>query len=148
METISLDAVVGPCRVIEIKHRKAITVEELLPHRLKCGERILFKTRNSNGSWKLARTATFDKNFVYIPAETARYLVERGVMTVGVDYLSVGGWQKDGVECHRILLGAEVWVIEGLNLANVKPGSYELVCLPLKIVGADGAPARAILRKR
>ncbi len=67
---------------------------------------------------------------------------------VGVDYLSVGGWQKDGVECHRILLGAEVWIIEGLNLANVRAGRYELVCLPLKIVGADGAPARAALRKR
>jgi arylformamidase len=148
MEAMPLDAVVGPCRVIEIKHRSVITVDELRPHKLKRGERILFKTRNSTKSWKLAKTGTFDENFVYIPAETARYLVERGVMTVGVDYLSVGGWQKDGVECHQILLGAEVWIIEGLDLSKVKSGTHDLVCLPLKILGADGAPARAILRRR
>jgi arylformamidase len=148
MESLPLDAVVGPCRVIAIKHPSAITVEELRPHKIKDGERILFKTRNSSRSWKLAKTGTFDKNFVYIPAETARYLVERGVRTVGVDYLSVGGWQKDGVECHQILLGAEIWIIEGLDLSKIKPGVYDLVCLPLKILGADGAPARAILRRR
>jgi arylformamidase len=147
MESLPLDVVVGPCRVIEIKHPGVITVAELRPHKLKRRERILFKTRNSVRSWKLAKTGRFDTKFVYIPAETARYLVERGVMTVGVDYLSVGGWQKDGVECHRILLGAEVWIIEGLDLSKVKPGAYDLVCLPLKILGSDGAPARAILRK-
>jgi arylformamidase len=148
METLPLDAVVGPCRVIEIKHAGEITVNELRPHKLRRGERILFKTRNSIRSWRLAKTGSFDKHFIYIPADTARYLVERGVRTVGVDYLSVGGWQKDGVECHRILLGAEVWIIEGLDLSKVKPGNYDLACLPLKILGADGAPARAILQKR
>jgi arylformamidase len=148
MESLPIDAVVGLCRVIEIENKSVITVEELRPHKLKRGERILFKTRNSTKSWKLAKSGTFDKGFVYIPAETARYLVERGVRTVGVDYLSVGGWQKDGVECHQILLGAEIWIIEGLDLSKVKPGAYDLVCLPLKILGADGAPARAILRKR
>jgi arylformamidase len=148
METLPLDAVVGLCRVIEIENKSVITVEELRPHKLKRRERILFKTRNSRKSWKLAKTGTFDKNFVYIPAETAHYLVERGVRTVGVDYLSVGGWQKDGVECHQILLGAEIWIIEGLDLFRIEPGVYDLVCLPLKILGADGAPARAILRKR
>jgi arylformamidase len=148
METMPLEAVMGICRVIEIKHKTAITVEELRPHRLKRGERVLFKTRNSTKSWRLAKTATFDVDFVYIPAATARFLVERGVMTVGVDYLSVGGYEKDGVECHQILLGAKnpVWIIEGLNLAAIKPGRYELACLPLKIAGADGAPCRAALR--
>ena len=62
--------------------------------------------------------------------------------------LSVGGYKQDGVETHLILLGAGLWIIEGLNLGAVKPGTYELVCLPLRIVGADGAPARAILRSR
>ncbi|MBI3877350.1 MAG: cyclase family protein [Verrucomicrobia bacterium] len=146
MEAMPLDAVIGPCRVIELKHRTAITVGELKPHKLKRGERVLFKTRNSTKSWKLAKTSTFDENFIYIPADTATYLVERGVMTVGVDYLSVGGYNKDGVECHQIMLGAEIWIIEGLDLSKVKPGKYELVCLPLKILGADGAPCRAVLR--
>ena len=148
METLPLDAVLGPCRVIELKHREAITVAELAPHKLKAGERVLFKTRNSTRSWKLARTSTFDENFIYIPADTAQYLVDCRVMTVGVDYLSVGGYNKDGVECHQIMLGARtpIWIIEGLNLAKVKPCRYELACLPLKIVGADGAPCRAALR--
>ncbi|MEW6302912.1 MAG: cyclase family protein [Verrucomicrobiota bacterium] len=146
MESMPLDATIGPCRVIEIKHKSAITVDEVKPHKPRKGERVLFKTRNSTRSWNLAKTATFDEQFVYIPASTAQYLVDCGIQTVGVDYLSVGGWQKDGIECHQILLGAEVWIIEGLNLSKIKPGKYELMCLPLKIVGADGAPARAILR--
>ena len=148
MESMPLEAVVGPCRVIELKHKTAITVEELKPYKLKKGERVLFKTRNSTKSWKMAKTSVFDEKFIYIPADTAQYLVDCGIMTVGVDYLSVGGYQKDGVECHQILLGAEVWIIEGLNLAKIEPGKYDLVCLPLKILGADGAPARAILKKR
>jgi arylformamidase len=150
MESLPLDAVVGPCRVIELKDKVAIRPEELKPHKLRKGERVLFKTRNSTRSWRMAKTATFDEDFIYIPEETARYLVERGVMTVGVDYLSVGGYKKDGVECHQVLLGAKkpVWIIEGLDLSKIKPGNYDLVCLPLKIVGADGAPARAMIRAR
>ena len=69
-------------------------------------------------------------------------------MTVGVDYLSIGGWDKDGVEVHQVMLGAGIWVIEGLNLEKIKPGRYDLICLPLKIVGSDGAPSRALLRPR
>lgn len=148
METLPLDAVMGRCRVIELKHKSAITVDELKPWKLKPGERVLLKTRNSTRSWKLAKTGIFDEEFIYIPADTARYLVDCGVMTVGVDYLSVGGYKKDGAECHQIMLGAKcpIWIIEGLNLAKIKPGRYELACLPLKIVGADGAPCRAALR--
>ena len=148
METMPLDAVMGTCRVIELKHKIAVTVEELKPHKLKRGERVLLKTRNSTKSWKMAKTSLYDEDFVYIPADTAHYFVKRGVMTVGIDYLSVGGFNKDGVECHQIMLGAKqpIWIIEGLNLSKVKPGKYELACLPLKIVGADGAPCRAVIR--
>ncbi len=78
--------------------------------------------------------------------EATRYLADRGIRTVGVDYLSVGGFRKDGVETHRALLEAEIWVIEGLDLSEVEPGEYELICLPVKIERSDGAPARAILR--
>jgi len=73
--------------------------------------------------------------------------VECRVQTVGVDYLSVGGFESGGPETHRILLEAGIWIIEGLRLEHVQPGEYELVCLPLKIIGGDGAPARAVLRK-
>jgi arylformamidase len=68
------------------------------------------------------------------------------VQTVGVDYLSVGSFFKDGVETHHALLEAGIWIMEGLNLSNVEPGIYELICLPLKIEGSDGAPSRPILR--
>ena len=67
------------------------------------------------------------------------------MQTVGVDYLSVGGFHRDGVETHQALLGAGVWIIEGLNFEKVKPGKYQLLCLPVKILASDGAPARAIL---
>jgi arylformamidase len=75
-------------------------------------------------------------------------MVERDIRTIGIDYLSVGGYERDGVECHQVLLGAGLWIIEGLDLTKVKPGKYDLICLPVKIRNSDGAPARAILRSR
>lgn len=144
LETMPFDATIGPARVIEIKDKESIKPAELKGKRLRKGERILFKTRNSRRSWKTDR---FDEDFVYISKEAAQFLVDRGIQTVGVDYLSVGGYRKDGRETHQILLGAGMWIIEGLDLAKVTPGSYDLVCLPLKILNSDGAPARAILRR-
>ena len=108
------------------------------------GERILFKTINSTHYWQ---TDTFEKNFVFISQEAAEYLGKVRVQTIGVDYLSVGGYFKDGPETHRALLGASIWIIEGLNLASVAAGEYELICLPVKLIGSEGAPARAILKK-
>ena len=144
MEKMPLDATIGPARVIESKDRESIKAEELRPHKIKPGERILFKTRNSRTSWK---SDEFDEDFVYISQEAARYLARCRIRGVGVDYLSVGGFKKDAVETHRALLGAGIWIIEGLNLAMIKPGRYELVCLPLKVLGVEGAPARAVLRR-
>jgi arylformamidase len=103
----------------------------------------LLKTRNSSRCWE---TDQFLEDFVYISRAGAEYLAERGVRAVGIDYLSVGGYRADGDAIHHALLDAGIWIIEGLNLAAVQPGDYELVCLPMKILHADGAPARAILR--
>jgi arylformamidase len=143
IDKVPLEAIVGPCRVIPIRDKESIKPAELVPQRLRPGERVLFKTRNSSRAWK---TEEFVEDFVYISKEAAEWLVDLGVQTVGVDYLSIGGFFKDGVETHQLLLGAKVWVIEGLNLSRVDPGRYELICLPLKLRGSDGAPARAILR--
>jgi arylformamidase len=145
LDRMPIDATIGPARVIEIRDKESIKPEELKSQRIRRNERLLFKTRNSRHSW---RTDKFDENFVFISKEAAQFLVDRGVQTVGVDYLSVGGFKKDGRETHQILLGAGIWVIEGLNLSKVKPGSYELVCLPLKVLNGDGAPARAVLKPR
>jgi arylformamidase len=144
IETMPIAASIGRARVIEIQDPEVIRTSELEPHHLAKGERVLFKTQNSGRCWK---TDHFQKKYIYIVPETALYLAECGVQTVGVDYLSVGGFESGGPETHRILLQAGIWIIEGLNLEGVEPGDYELVCLPLKIIGGDGAPARAVLRK-
>ncbi len=144
IDQLPLDATIGPARIIPIKDRESIKPAELKPFRLRKGERILFQTRNSTRSWKLKK---FDEDFVFISKEAAAYIADKEIRTVGVDYLSVGGFRKDGVETHQALLGAGIWVIEGLNLAKAKPGRCELLCLPLKIIGAEGAPARAVIRQ-
>jgi arylformamidase len=143
IDDLPLDAVLGPARVVRIHDPVAVRPAEL-PPRLQAGSRILFQTNNSFTNIGLDK---FVENFVYISKEAAVVLASAGVQTVGIDYLSVGGFQQDLVETHLILLGAGIWIIEGLDLAAVEPGNYELACLPLKLIGADGAPARAVLRR-
>ena len=145
IDTMPLEATVGTARVIAIADEHAVTAEELHRHAIVRGDRLLFKTRNSERCWKKSRC--FLKQFVHINAGAARYLASLGVRCIGIDYLSVGGYQTDGVETHQILLGAGIWLIEGLDLSAVTPGRYDLVCLPLKIEGGEGAPARAIVRR-
>lgn len=145
IETMPLDATVGEARVIAIRDRESVKRAELIPHAIGAGQRILFRTANSERAWM---STSFVEDFVYISLDAARYLAECGVRTVGVDYLSVGGFRKDGPETHEALLSAGVWIIEGLDLRAVEPGEYDFVCLPLKLVGAEGSPARAILRRR
>ncbi len=143
IDQMPLDTTVGRARVIEIKDAVSIKPEDLRPHRIHRGERILFKTRNSSRVWQGDR---FVEDFVFISDEAARFLVERGVRVIGVDYLSVGSFEHGGSYVHKTLLGGGVWIIEGLDLSHVKPGKYDLICLPLKLDQRDGAPARAILK--
>ena len=143
IDEASLSALVGRARVIEISDGASITVEELTRHRIRRGERILFKTRNSSSAW---HRNPFAEDFVYLSDAGAQYLVSRGVTLVGADYLSVGSYRHGGGEVHRILLAGGIWLIEGLDLSGVIAGNYQLICLPLRVVQGDGAPARAILR--
>src|ERR1700688_442440 len=92
IDTMPLDATVGPARVIPIHDAKSIKREELLGHSISPGQRLLFKTANSTTSWK---SDQFDENFVFISKDGAQYLAEIGVRSVGVDYLSVGGFRED-----------------------------------------------------
>jgi arylformamidase len=142
IDEMPLDTTVGTARVIEIKDPEAVKVSELKGYTLNKGDRILFKTRNSGN-----HTDKFAEDFVYISAEAARLIAQSGVSLVGVDYLSVGGFHADGKLIHRTLLESGVWIIEGLDLSRAEAGEYELICLPLKLRGCDGAPSRAILRK-
>ena len=143
LDELSFSTVVGPARVIGIRDPQQVCVKELRRHGIRRGERILLKTRNSSQCWK---GNSFRKEFVHLREAAARFLAARGVRCVGVDYLSVGGYKRDGAQVHRLLLRAGIWILEGLNLSRVRPGRYELICLPLKIWRGDGAPARAILR--
>ena len=140
---LPLSAVIGEARVIEIVDPESIKPEELRLHRIRKGERILFKTLNSERCWKSDK---FVEDFVYVSTDSLKYLVDRGVRTIGVDYLSVGGYNKNINQVHRVLLKSGIWIIEGLYLSRVKQGNYELICLPIKIESGDGAPARAVLR--
>ena len=143
IDKMPLDATIGRARVIEIKNSKQITVAEIEPHDIREGERILFKTQNSD---RALTTDKFLEDFVHISTDAANYLAEKRVRTVGVDYLSVGGYQGNVVEVHHALLGSGIWAIEGLNFAGVEPGEYELICLPIKLKDGDGGLARAILK--
>ncbi len=142
MESLPLDAVMGPARVVEVDDPVSILPEHL-PVDLAGGERILFKTVSGGRCWPLNR---FVDDYVGLSSSAARVLAARRARCVGIDYLSIGGFHVDLVETHQILLAAGVWIIEGLDLRHIAPGRYELACLPLLIPGADGAPARAAIR--
>ena len=138
--SLQLDVLTGPATVVALPEADVITAGDLerlsLPHQVK---RLLFKTRN--GALPITE---FSKDFVALTLDAAQWIVERGVALVGVDYLSVEDYGGDG-SVHRALLGAGVVAVEGLDLRDVPPGDYALYCLPLKLVGSEGAPARVIL---
>lgn len=144
IETFPLHVAIGRARVISFPEVAMVGEADLAAKNIQRGERILLRTRNSNKRWD---NKEFQTDFVAINASAAKYLVEAGISLIGVDYLSVGAYEGDGVATHRILLGAGVWVVEGLKLGNVPDGAYDMICLPLKIEGSDGAPARVVLRK-
>jgi arylformamidase len=146
VDTLALDALVGPARVIAIADPVHVDVAELAAAGVAAGERILLKTRNSPAAWA---APSFVEDAVHLTEAAARYLAAQRVRTVGIDYLSVGGYRaKNGAAVHHALLGGGVTIIEGLDLSQVEPGPVDLVCLPLRIEGGDGAPARAIVRPR
>ena len=100
---------------------------------------MLLKTPNSR-LWELDH---FTRDFIRLDESGARFVVEHGLLLIGIDYLSIGD-----AGAHRVLLEAGVVPLEGLDLSRVEPGPYELICLPLKLVGSDGGPARAVLARR
>jgi arylformamidase len=143
VDQLSLEVLIGPAVVVDARKVDALTADALDSLPIPAGaQRILFRTRNSD-LWRSAQH-TFDENFVAVTADGATWLVERGVRLVGIDYLSVAPF-ADSAPTHQILLSAGVIAVENLNLSEVEPGEYQFVCLPLKIAGADGAPARAVL---
>lgn len=143
VDAIPLEQLIGPAEVIDLTHVDAITATVLTQAAIPAdAQRLLFKTRNAT----LWREPAFRRGYVAITPDGAEWLVTHGVRVVGIDYLSVAPFE-DPVPTHRILLSAGVVLIEGLYLNEVPPGRYTLYCLPLRLQGAEGAPARAILVK-
>ena len=145
-ETLDLAVLVGPALVVAVPaEAPAITAALLDRLPIPPGTtRVLFQTRSSQDSTDPG--STFREDFAAVTADGAQWLVDHGVRLVGVDYLSVAPFDA-GVPTHEILLKAGAIPVEGLNLRGIAPGPYTLVCLPLKLVGSDGAPARAILMR-
>lgn len=138
VDTVALEPLIGPAVVVDATAvDKTLDAAAVAVAGVPVGaERVLFRTRNS----QLWEQEEFNEDFVSFDASGARALLDAGVRLVGIDYLSIGD-----PGAHRALLGADVAVVEGLDLRAVEPGPYQLVCLPLKLVGSDGAPARAVL---
>jgi len=145
IDELPLEALIGPVLIVEVPQVDTRIEPEFLDSlSLPAGtERLLFKTRNSN-LWRQAEHS-FQTEYVALTQEAASWIVARGIRLVGIDYLSVQLFTDSKPLTHCILLQAGVVIIEGLNLRHVSPGAYQLVCLPLKLVGCDGAPARAVL---
>jgi len=145
VDQIPLEVLIGKCRVFDITHvKESIDRPDLEKLNLHGVVRALFKTKNSE--WWARGEREFQKNYIYLTEEGAGFLVDKGVGLVGVDYLSVERFKNPDHPTHHILLQNRVVIIEGLNLSDVPDGVYELMALPMKIRGADGAPTRVVLR--
>lgn len=130
VDALAMEILMGPATVRGIDEECALD------------RRVLFRSRNSDREWW---REPYRDDFAALTPEHARKLVSNGTKLVGIDYLSVGNNSPDGAKVHRILLRGGVVILEGLNLTAVAPGLYDLVCLPLRLEGAEGAPARALI---
>ncbi len=145
IDALPLDTFIGPARVIAIKDTVSIKPAELKPYDIQPGERILFKTKNS--SW-VYDSDKFVTPYVYITNEAARFLAKKKVRLVGIDYITVGGYEnrEDNRVVHLTFLENGVSILEEVNLKGVKAGRYELMAVPLRLHQGDAAPCRAIIR--
>jgi len=142
VDKIPLERLIGPALLVSFADDvRAIGAAELEAHDLKRHKRILLRTRNS----ALVSQRDFARDYTYLAPDGAQYLVDKGVEVVGIDYLSIEQFHSGHHKTHRTLLAKSVVILEGLDLSVPAPGEYQLICLPLRIEGCDGAPARAVL---
>lgn len=146
IDQMDLSVYVGPVLVVDVPQMPEITAKALFDMDINWSgiQRVIFKTDNSKTQWW---AEPFNNDFVHLSLGAAQFLTGEGVQLIGIDYLSVEGFYSQGAVVHHHLLEHQVHIVEGLNLTEVIPGWYEIVCLPLKIANGDGAPARVILRR-
>jgi len=147
IDRVPLEPLMGPARVIDIPDAvQSINADELNRHEWRGAQRVLFRTRSSLRGWM--KSPTFHRDFAYVAPDAAQLLADAGVKLVGVDYISAEQFGAPAPMTHRILLGRGIPIVEGLALETVRPGDYDLIVLPIKVGGHEGAPARAVLRRR
>jgi arylformamidase len=144
VDALALDVLMGPARLIVFSDTlTSIGEADLRAHDLKGVTRLLMRTRNS--AWLASGTTEFHPDYTYLAPDGAVYLADLGIKLVGVDYLSVEQFHSGHHRTHRTLLQRGIVIVEGLLLSEPPAGDYELRCLPLRLAGLDGAPARAVL---
>jgi arylformamidase len=142
VDKIPLERLIGPALLLRFADDvRSVGAAELRAHDIKGQTRILLRTRNS----AFLSQKEFVKDYTYLAPDGAQYLVDQGVELVGIDYLSIEQFHSGHHLTHRTLLERSVVIVEGLDLSVPPPGEYQLICLPLRIEGCDGAPARAVL---
>lgn len=142
VDKIPLERLIGPALLLSFADNvRSVGVAELRAHDIKGQTRILLRTRNS----AFLSQKEFVKDYTYLAPDGAQYLVDLGVALVGIDYLSIEQFHSGHHLTHRTLLERSVVIVEGLDLSVPPPGEYQFICLPLRIEGCDGAPARAVL---
>ncbi len=143
LDQIPLEKFMGRCRVLDLTdiNHQEILVSNLTAYNIQKGDRILFKT----GNFRLLKNPVFPKNYVSLSIGAAEYLVKKGVYLVGTDFLGIEKKASPGHPVHKALLSHNIVIVEGLNLADVPEGEYNMICLPLNVVGVDGSPARVVL---
>jgi arylformamidase len=147
IDQVPLAPLIGPARVIDVPDNvQAIDAAELNRHQWRGAPRVLFRTRSSLRGWM--KSATFHRDFAYVAPDAAQLLADAGVQLVGIDYISAEQFGAPVARTHQILLGKGIPIVEGLALEAVTAGDYDLIVLPMKVGGHEGAPARAVLRKR
>jgi len=144
-DDLLLENFIGLCLVVDVKSSNVIEKHHIDSFNFEKCKRVLFKTKNSD-LWN-SKSKGFNKNFVALSLEAAKFLNDKGIVLVGIDYLSIESFLSVKHDVHRALLKRDVVILEGLNLSGICEGYYELICLPLKLLGSDGSPARAILRE-
>ncbi len=143
VDKISLEACIGPCRVLDITDvNEKITIADLEKHDVKTGERILAKTKNS-----LRGFTQFYDDSIYLDGAAADWLARKGILLFGIDWLSIKKRGGEDTRPHTSLLRKSIVIFEGLDLSQVEPGEYQFIGLPLRLTDLDGAPARAVLIK-
>lgn len=142
VDEIPPEILIGPGIVLDMRNKSRIDLVSLKDVDLSSNERVLFKTDNS--PW--LNESSFRDDFVYLTEDAARHLVSKGIRLVGIDYLSIERYGNVGAPVHRILLEAQVVIVEGIDLSEVPPGPCDIFCLPLRVELGDGAPARLFVR--